>query len=41
LIARAKRVLEARDDLDVLGQGQPSLSVGVVYAKAPRTHQGA
>jgi hypothetical protein len=29
LVARAELVLEARDDLDVVGQGSSSLSVGV------------
>jgi hypothetical protein len=33
LIGRAERVLEARDDLDVAGQGQPlSFRDGVAYA---------
>jgi hypothetical protein len=33
LVSRAERVLEARDDLDVAGQGQPlSFRDGVAYA---------
>src|SRR5580704_5410418 len=32
LVGRAKRVLEARDDLDVVGQGQPLSSVGLDVA---------
>jgi hypothetical protein len=32
LVGRAKRVLEASDDLDVVGQGQPLSSVGLDVA---------